>query len=58
MPPLNLWVRTAPRGAERFCWRIDVLPRLSELAGLEVGTGIHLNALPPERAAERLREAL
>ena len=27
-PPLNLWVRTAPQGAEQFCWRIDVLPRL------------------------------
>jgi UDPglucose--hexose-1-phosphate uridylyltransferase len=55
LPPLNLWVRTAPRGAERFCWRIDVLPRLAHLAGLEVGTGVHLNVLPPERAAERLR---
>jgi UDPglucose--hexose-1-phosphate uridylyltransferase len=57
LPPLNMWVRTAPRGAERFCWRIDVLPRLSHLAGLEVGTGVHLNALAPERAAEQLREA-
>jgi UDPglucose--hexose-1-phosphate uridylyltransferase len=57
VPPLNLWVRTAPRGAEHFCWRIDILPRLAQLAGLEVGTGIHLNVLPPERAAERLREA-
>ena len=56
-PPLNMWVRTAPRGAERFCWRIDLLPRLAHLAGLEVGTGVHLNVLPPERAAERLREA-
>jgi UDPglucose--hexose-1-phosphate uridylyltransferase len=54
-PPLNMWVRTAPRGAERFCWRIDVLPRLAHLAGLEIGTGVHLNVLPPERAAERLR---
>ena len=27
-PPLNLWVRTAPQGAEHFCWRIDILPRL------------------------------
>ncbi|MHB1570364.1 MAG: hypothetical protein ACYC0H_14330, partial [Solirubrobacteraceae bacterium] len=25
-PPLSLWVRTAPSGAEHFCWRIDVLP--------------------------------
>jgi UDPglucose--hexose-1-phosphate uridylyltransferase len=56
-PPLNMWVRTAPRGAERFCWRIDVLPRLAHLAGLEVGTGVHLNVLTPERAAERLRQA-
>ncbi len=54
-PPLNMWVRTAPRGAERFCWRIDVLPRLAHLAGLEIGTGVHLNVLPPERAAKRLR---
>ena len=28
-PPLNLWVRTAPRGAEHFCWRIDIVPRLA-----------------------------
>jgi UDPglucose--hexose-1-phosphate uridylyltransferase len=57
VPPLNLWVRTAPRGAEHFSWRIDVMPRLAHLAGLEVGTGVHLNVLPPEVAAERLRGA-
>lgn len=56
-PPLNLWVRTAPRGAEHFCWRIDVLPRLTHLAGLELGTGLHLNIVAPERAAAELREA-
>jgi UDPglucose--hexose-1-phosphate uridylyltransferase len=55
MPPLNLWVRTAPRGAQYFCWRIDILPRLTHLAGLELGTGLNLNILPPERAAELLR---
>jgi UDPglucose--hexose-1-phosphate uridylyltransferase len=56
-PPLNLWVRTAPRGVERFCWRIDVLPRLTHLAGLELGAGVHLNIVAPERAAAELREA-
>ncbi len=56
-PPLNLWVRTAPRGAEHFCWRIDVLPRLTQLAGLEMGTGVNLNVVAPERAASLLREA-
>jgi UDPglucose--hexose-1-phosphate uridylyltransferase len=57
LPPLNLWVRTAPRGAEHFCWRIDLLPRLTQLAGLELGTGVNLNVVAPERAAEALREA-
>ena len=56
VPPLNLWVRTAPRGAQYFCWRIDILPRLTHLAGLELGTGLNLNVLPPERAAELLRD--
>ncbi|HXB66395.1 MAG TPA: DUF4921 family protein [Solirubrobacteraceae bacterium] len=55
-PPLNLWVRTAPRGAERFCWRIDVMPRLTHLAGLELSTGVNLNIVAPEHAAARLRE--
>jgi UDPglucose--hexose-1-phosphate uridylyltransferase len=56
-PPLNLWVRTAPRGAEHFCWRIDIVPRLTHLAGLELGAGVHLNIVPPERVAAELREA-
>ncbi len=56
-PPLNLWVRTAPRGAERFCWRIDVFPRLTHLAGLELSTGVNLNIVAPEDAAAHLREA-
>ncbi|MCW2991759.1 MAG: UDP-glucose--hexose-phosphateuridylyltransferase, partial [Solirubrobacterales bacterium] len=56
-PPLNLWVRTAPRGAERFCWRIDIVPRLTHMAGLELGTGVHLNVVAPEHAAASLREA-
>ncbi len=54
-PPLTLWVRTAPRGAEHFCWRIDVLPRLFPQGGLELGTGLHLNAILPERAAAELK---
>jgi len=56
-PPLNLWVRTAPRGAEHFCWRIDILPRLTHLAGLELGTGVHLCVVAPEQAAAELRAA-
>jgi UDPglucose--hexose-1-phosphate uridylyltransferase len=55
-PPLNLWVRTAPSGAEHFCWRIDILPRLTHLAGLELGTGVNLCITAPEQAAAELRD--
>ncbi|WCB96998.1 Galactose-1-phosphate uridylyltransferase [Baekduia alba] len=57
LPPLNIWVRTAPAGADHFCWRIDVVPRLTHLAGLELGTGVGLNIVAPETAAQRLRDA-
>jgi UDPglucose--hexose-1-phosphate uridylyltransferase len=56
-PPLNLWVRTAPRDAETFHWHIDVVPRLTQLAGFELGTGVNVNVVAPERAAAELREA-
>jgi UDPglucose--hexose-1-phosphate uridylyltransferase len=56
-PPLNLWVRTAPRDAQHYCWRIDVVPRLVHLAGLELGAGLGLNMVAPEEAAAELRDA-
>jgi UDPglucose--hexose-1-phosphate uridylyltransferase len=56
-PPLNMWVRTAPLGAEHFCWRIDLAPRLTHLAGLELSTGVYLNIVAPEHAAAALRAA-
>jgi UDPglucose--hexose-1-phosphate uridylyltransferase len=57
-PQLNLWIRTAPRGAEEFCWHIDIVPRLTIRAGFEFGTGVDINVYPPERAASDLREVL
>jgi UDPglucose--hexose-1-phosphate uridylyltransferase len=56
-PPLNLWVRTAPPGAEHFGWRIDIVPRLTHLAGLEMGAGVNLTIVAPELAAAELRDA-
>jgi UDPglucose--hexose-1-phosphate uridylyltransferase len=57
-PPLSLWVRTAPRGAERFCWHIDIVPRLTPATALELGTGLMHNAVTPEQAAAELRALL
>jgi UDPglucose--hexose-1-phosphate uridylyltransferase len=56
-PPLNLWVRTAPRGADHYCWRIDIAPRLAHFGGMELGAGVAINVISPEQAAAELREA-
>jgi UDPglucose--hexose-1-phosphate uridylyltransferase len=53
---VQLWVRTAPRGAEHFGWRIDVHPVLRPPGGLEAGAGIAVNPIAPERAAAELRD--
>ena len=58
LPQLNLWVRTAPRGAEEFCWHLDIVPRLTIRAGFELGTGVDICTYAPERAASDLREAI
>ncbi len=47
--PLNAWLHT---GAH---WHLEVVPRLTVFAGLELGAGLHVNWLPPEEAAARLR---
>jgi UDPglucose--hexose-1-phosphate uridylyltransferase len=50
--PLNAWLHNHERG-----WRLVLLPRLSILAGLELGAGVFVNTLPPEDAAAHLRNA-
>jgi UDPglucose--hexose-1-phosphate uridylyltransferase len=57
-PELNLWVATAPRGAESFHWHVDIAPRLTIKAGFELGTGVDIDIYPPERAAADLRDVL
>jgi UDPglucose--hexose-1-phosphate uridylyltransferase len=57
-PELNLWVRTAPRGADRFHWHVDIAPRLTIKAGFELGTGVDINVYPPEQAAADLRDCV
>jgi len=47
--PLNAWLEH-----DEHDWRIVLLPRLTILAGLELGAGIFVNTLPPEEAAHRL----
>jgi UDPglucose--hexose-1-phosphate uridylyltransferase len=54
----NVVVETAPRGdARAFHWWIDVAPRLTVIAGFELGTGLFVNVVTPEVAAAALRDA-
>ncbi len=52
-PELNLWVRTAPRGAEPFHWHVDIAPRLTIKAGFELGTGVDIDVYPARAGGGR-----
>lgn len=39
-----------------FHWHIELVPRLTKIAGFEWGTGFHVNPTPPEEAARYLRD--
>jgi UDPglucose--hexose-1-phosphate uridylyltransferase len=52
--PYNLWLHCAPFGGDGH-WHLELVPRLTVFAGLELGAGIYVNTLAPEEAASRLR---
>jgi UDPglucose--hexose-1-phosphate uridylyltransferase len=57
-PDLNFTVRTGPAeyaGARHFQWYVSVIPRLTRVAGFELGSGMFINTVLPEAAAEFLR---
>ena len=56
----NLLLHSGPfdgAGADSFHWHWELIPRMAQLAGFEWGTGLFINPLSPEHAAERLRNA-
>jgi UDPglucose--hexose-1-phosphate uridylyltransferase len=59
-PAYNYVVHTSPIGEEineHFHWHIEMMPKLTKVAGFEWGTGFYINPTPPEEAARFLREA-
>lgn len=56
-PAYNFFIHTAPIGREfdYYHWHIEILPRLSIWGGMELGTGIEVIVMPPEKAAEILK---
>jgi UDPglucose--hexose-1-phosphate uridylyltransferase len=55
--PYNLVLHTAPPGVDDFHWHLHLLPRLTTFGGFELGTGIVINVVDPDRAAAALRAA-
>lgn len=57
-PPYNFMLHTAPLGMQHlghYHWHIEILPKLTSVAGFEWGSGFYINPTPPEKAAEFLR---
>ena len=56
-PPYNLVLHTAPLKEQvdgTFHWHWEIHPRLREIAGLEIGTGLPVNPVSPEDAVDEL----
>lgn len=69
-PPYNYVLHTSPNPVPRagkpdywgtleydFHWHIEIIPRLTKMAGFEWGSGLYINPTPPEKAAKYLRDA-
>lgn len=65
-PPYNYIIHTAPFRRQKlgywktidydYHWHIEIIPRLTRVAGFEWGTGFYICPLPPEEAGKFLRE--
>lgn len=57
-PAYNYIIHTAPFDSQtlpHYHWHIEIIPRLTRVAGFEWGTGFYINPVPPEQAAAVLR---
>ncbi len=57
--PYNYMLHTAPLRdgtMEHYHWHIEIMPKLTMVAGFEWGTGFYINPTPPEEAARYLRD--
>lgn len=58
-PPFNFILHTGPLKNPKlnyFHWYIEIIPKLTKVAGFEQGTGFYINPTPPEEAAKFLRD--
>jgi UDPglucose--hexose-1-phosphate uridylyltransferase len=51
-PGGRVWAGDVPAG---WRWHVEIVPRISPLAGFELGIGCHISVMSPEESARRLR---
>ena len=59
-PPFNYIIHNSPlkdQALPYYHWHIEIMPKLSKIAGFEWGTGFYINPTPPEEAAQFLKDA-
>ena len=55
----NVVFHAAPyRATAPFHWHAHILPKMTTRAGFELGTGVYINVIGPEQAADELRGGL
>jgi UDPglucose--hexose-1-phosphate uridylyltransferase len=58
-PDYNFVIRSSPsheKDVEYYHWHIQIIPRVTSVAGFELGSGIFINSVIPEAAAKFLRD--
>ena len=58
-PPYNFVLHTAPlqeASIPHYHWHIEIIPKLTRVAGFEWGSGFYINPTPPEESAKFLRD--
>ena len=59
-PAYNYIIQTSPLpdvSNDYYHWRVEIMPKLTKVAGFEWGSGFYINPTPPEESAKFLREA-
>jgi UDPglucose--hexose-1-phosphate uridylyltransferase len=58
-PPFNYTIHSSPLGETAhgfYHWHMEIMPKLTQVAAFELGSGSYINPVAPEDAARRLRE--
>ena len=58
-PAYNYIIHTSPFDAQalaHYHWHMEIIPRMTRVAGFEWGTGFYINPIPPEQAAAYMRD--